>query len=119
LPDSHLHAYTRFKFALAENEPSIKAYDERAWAELADAKTAPVQISLALLENLHKRWVILLRTLSDADLARTYRHPERGIVNLEETLGLYAWHGRHHIAHISFLRERNNWTELVSRLEAH
>jgi len=109
LADSHMQAYARFKFALAENEPTIKAYDEAVWAEIADAKTAPVEISLALLENLHQRWVILLRSLSDSDLARTYRHPERGVVKLEENIGLCAWHGWHHVAHISFLREQKSW----------
>ena len=96
LPDSHLHSYARFKFALAEHEPSIMAYDEAVWAEMLDAKTAPVEVSLALFDGLHRRLVMLLRSLSLSDLARTFRHPERGVVTLDENLALYAWHGRHH-----------------------
>jgi hypothetical protein len=109
LPDSHFHAYTRFKFALAENEPAIKAYDEAVWAEMVDAKTAPIEISLTLFDSLQKRWVMFIRSLSPSDLARTYRHPERGVVALEENLALYAWHGRHHVTHITALRERSGW----------
>jgi DinB family protein len=109
LPDSHLNAYIRFKLALTEQEPAIKTYDQDRWSELVDAKAAPLEPSLKLLESLHKRWVFLLRSLSDADLARTLRHPEWGVVTLENTLAQYAWHSRHHVAHITSLRERMGW----------
>jgi uncharacterized damage-inducible protein DinB len=109
LPDSHLNAFTRFKLALTEDEPTIKPYDEARWAELADAKTAPIEPSLALLDNLHKRWVVLMRSLTPADWVRKFRHPERGVAALEDNLAMYAWHGRHHVAHITSLRERNGW----------
>ena len=111
LPDSHLNGYTRFKLALTEEEPTIKPYDERRWAELEDARTAPVEISLALLESLHERWVRLLRSLAPADFARTFRHPELGLgtVTLDQYVALYAWHGRHHVAHITSLRKRMGW----------
>lgn len=110
LPDSHLNAYTRFKLALTESEPRIKPYDQERWAELSDARTAPVEMSLALLESLHRRWVLLLRSLSAADFARNFQHPEMGVVSLEKNLALYAWHGKHHVAHITTLRERMGWS---------
>jgi len=109
LPDSHMNSYVRFKLALTEDEPTIKPYDEARWAELADSKTTPIETSLALLENLHRRWVGLLRSMSETDWKRKFRHPELGVVTLEQALGLYAWHGRHHVAHITALRERNGW----------
>ena len=109
LADSHLNAYTRFKLALTEEEPTVKPYDETRWAELSDARTAPVEISLALLESLHRRWVLLLRSLAPADFKRRFRHPELGVVSLDKNLALYAWHGRHHVAHITSLRERMGW----------
>jgi uncharacterized damage-inducible protein DinB len=109
LPDSHLNAYVRFKLALTEAEPTVKTYDEAAWAELADARTAPVELSLTLLESLHRRWVLVLRSLSPLDFARTFRHPEWGTVTLDWYLQQYAWHGRHHVAHITSLRERKGW----------
>ncbi len=105
LPDSHLNAYVRFRLALTEDEPVIKPYAEDRWAELADAKTGPVEPSLDLLEALHDRWVRLLRSLAPADWARTFRHPERGVMTLDHTLGLYAWHGRHHVAQIQAARK--------------
>lgn len=109
LPDSHLNAYVRFKLALTEREPMVKTYDEAAWAELTDARAAPVELSLALLESLHRRWVLVLRSLTPADFARTFRHPELGRVTLDTYLQMYAWHGRHHVAHITSLRERMGW----------
>lgn len=109
LPDSHLDAYLRFKLALTEAEPTVKTYDEAAWAELADGQTAPVEVSLALLESLHRRWVLVLRSLSPLDFARTFRHPEGRTVTLNCHLHQYAWHGRHHVAHITSLRERMGW----------
>lgn len=109
LPDSHLNSYTRFKLALTEDEPTIKPYYEDRWAELDDARNAPIEISLALLESLHQRWVLLLRSLAPQDFARTFRHPELGVVSLDKNVSLYAWHGRHHVAHITSLRERMEW----------
>ncbi|HUA01231.1 MAG TPA: putative metal-dependent hydrolase [Candidatus Aquilonibacter sp.] len=109
IPDSHMNAYVRFKLALTEDEPTIKPYEESRWAELADAKTPPIQPSLALLENLHTRWVMLLRSLAPGEWARKFRHPELGTMSLHQNLALYAWHGRHHVAHITSLRERNGW----------
>jgi hypothetical protein len=109
VPDSHLNSYMRFRLALTEDEPAIKAYHEDRWAELPDARTAPVEISLALLESLHRRWVALLRSLSDEDWKRRFRHPELGLLSLEKNAALYAWHGRHHVAHITGLRERQGW----------
>ncbi len=109
LPDSHLNAYTRFKLALTEKEPTIKPYDEAQWANLEDGRNAPTVTSLALLEALHQRWVLLLKSLRPADFGRTLRHPERGVMTLDELLSLYAWHGKHHIAHITSLRERMGW----------
>ncbi len=108
--DSHLNSYIRFRLALTEDEPTIKPYDEAQWAELVDAKTLPVEVSLALLEPLHERWVTLLRSLTPADFKRQFRHPELGTVTLEKNVGLYAWHGKHHTAHITGLREREGWT---------
>lgn len=109
VPDSHLNAYVRFKLALTEDEPTIKPYAEDRWAKLADTQATPVEVSLALLESLHDRWVRLLRSLQPDDWKRTFRHPELGVMSLEKTLSLYAWHGRHHVAHITSLRERNGW----------
>ncbi len=110
LPDSHLNSYTRFRLALTEEEPAIKTYDETRWAELPDASSAPVEVSLALLESLHRRWVLLLRSLDPDAFARRFRHPELGVVTLGRNLALYAWHGRHHVAHITSLRRRLGWT---------
>ncbi len=109
VPDSHLNAYVRFKLALTEEEPTIKPYAEDRWAQLADTPATPVEVSLALLDSLHDRWVRLLRSLKPEDWKRTFRHPELGLVSLEKNLALYAWHGRHHVAHITSLRERSGW----------
>ena len=109
LPDSHMNAYVRFKLALTEDVPTIKPYDEARWAELADVKATPIETSLALLVNLHHRWVILLRSLGPGDWSRRFNHPELGPVTLETSVQLYAWHGQHHIAHINGLRARSAW----------
>lgn len=109
LPDSHMNAYIRFKLALTEDEPTIKPYDEALWANLADSRETPVEVSLAMLDALHQRWVILLRSMRPEDFSRRLRHPERGIETLDGKLGEYAWHGRHHVAHITSLREREGW----------
>jgi hypothetical protein len=111
VPDSHLNSYVRFRLALTEQEPTIKPYDEARWADLPDSRTAPVEMSLALLENLHSRWVLMLRALAPDDWKKKFRHPERGVVTLEWNLALYAWHGRHHVAHITALRERMGWSD--------
>jgi uncharacterized damage-inducible protein DinB len=107
--DSHVNSYIRFRLALTEDSPLIKPYDQVAWAALPDARTAPVELSLALLDGLHSRWAALLGTLTDAEFARTFRHPEIGTVRLDTNLALYAWHGRHHTAHITGLRQRSGW----------
>ena len=106
LPDSHLNSYVRFRLALTENEPTIKPYDEKGWSELSDAKSGPIEPSLAPLEGLHERWVLLLSSLTPSDWERKFRHPELGVVRLDQNLALYAWHGRHHVAHITSLRHR-------------
>jgi uncharacterized damage-inducible protein DinB len=110
LPDSHLNAYTRFKLALTEDEPTIKPYDEAAWAKLPDSQQVPIDISLTLLETLHVRWVALMRSMDGDGFGRTLRHPEHDrVLTLGQMLGLYAWHGRHHVAHITALRKREGW----------
>jgi hypothetical protein len=110
VPDSHLNAYTRFKLALTENEPTIKTYDEAAWAELPDSRKVPMEVSLDLLDALHLRWVALLHSMDTADFNRGLRHPEHGrVLTLRQMLGLYAWHGRHHVAHITSLKKREGW----------
>ena len=114
VPDSHMNSYVRFRLALTEDEPTIKPYDEARWAELPDSRTGRIETSLALLESLHERWVLLLRSLSDGDFRRQFRHPELGAVSLEKNLALYAWHGRHHVAHITSLRERMGWKNILA-----
>jgi hypothetical protein len=110
LPDSHMNAYVRFKLALTENEPTIKTYEEAAWAELTDSRRVPIEVSLDLLDALHLRWVVLLRSMGPVDFARGLVHPEHGrVLTLKQMLGLYAWHGRHHVAHIASLRQREGW----------
>jgi uncharacterized damage-inducible protein DinB len=110
LADSHMHAYARFRLAVTENEPTIKPYDEKLWAELADARSAPVDLSLTLVDALHQRWALFLQSLSETDFGRKLRHPEIGLVVLGGYLGSYAWHSRHHVAHITSLRERMGWS---------
>jgi len=110
VPDSHMNAYCRFKLALTEDEPTIKPYDEAKWAELPDSQRAPIEVSLDLLDSLHQRWVALLRSMDNADFNRGFRHPERGnVLILSQVLAMYAWHGRHHVAHITSLRKREGW----------
>src|SRR4051812_45708215 len=110
VPDSHMNSYVRFRLALTEDEPVIKPYHEDRWAKLNDARSAPVELSLDLLESLHHRWTLLLNDLGKEDLARAFRHPEMGLVTLEKNIALYAWHGRHHVAHITSLASRMGWT---------
>ncbi len=109
LADSHMNAYIRTKLTMTEEEPTIKPFNQERWAETADAKIAPVGPSLALFESLHERWVLLLKSLEAADFTRIFKHPERGVMTLDQNLALYAWHGRHHVAHITSLCERMGW----------
>jgi uncharacterized damage-inducible protein DinB len=109
VPDSHLNAYIRFKLALTEPQPTIKPYKEGPWSELPDTRGTPVEVMLNLLESLHTRWIVLLRSIAPADWAKTLNHPENGVMNLDQLLALYAWHGKHHAAHITTLRERMKW----------
>jgi hypothetical protein len=110
LADSHVNAYTRFKLALTEATPTIKTYDEAAWASLDDSRVVPIAVSLDLLDALHIRWMALVRSMSPQQMQRDFRHPEHGrVLRLDATLALYAWHGRHHVAHITALREREGW----------
>lgn len=110
LADSHMNSLMRFKLALTEPEPTIKPYDENAWAKLKDSRNGPVAPALEMVRGLHARWVTLLRSMTEADFAKTFYHPEIGkTIRLDRTLGLYAWHSRHHVAHITSLRERMGW----------
>ncbi len=109
IADSHMNAYIRFRLGLTEDEPTIKPYDEGAWAELSDAKAADLEVSLVLLEKIHERWAMLMRSLPAVVFARKFKHPEAGTMSLDTQLELYEWHGRHHIAHITKLRERAGW----------
>ena len=109
VPDSHMNAYIRFRLALTEQEPTIKPYEEARWAELEDAKHAAPDVSLALLDSLHERWARLLRSLKAEDFPRTFRHPDHGVRTLDWMLFLYAWHGRHHTAHVTELRKQKGW----------
>lgn len=109
LPDSHMNSYIRFKLAVTESQPQIKPYEEQLWAELVDGKTAPIEISLQLLEVLHHRWVMFLQSLKPGDFSRTLLHPANGVMTVDTLLRLYAWHGRHHVAHITSLRKRMGW----------
>jgi hypothetical protein len=109
LPDSHINSYCRFRLALTESSPIIKTYEEALWAELPDARTSPIEPSLVLLEGLHGRFSAMLRSMVESDFGRTFRHPELGEIRLDWTLGLYAWHSRHHVAHITSLRTREGW----------
>ena len=107
--DSHSNSVIRFKNALTEDWPTIKPYDENAWAELPDSKSLPIDGSLDFIQALHARWVALLESMSEADFARGMVHPERGRFDLATTLAIYEWHSRHHVAHITRLRERMGW----------
>jgi uncharacterized damage-inducible protein DinB len=109
VPDSHLNAYIRTKLALTESEPTIKPYDEAAWAALDDSRSTPIDVSLTILEKLHERWVNLLRSMGDRDFAKTFVHPDHGKRTVDWLVALYAWHGRHHTGHITSLRERKGW----------
>ncbi len=110
MADSHLNSVIRFKWALTEERPTIKAYREERWANLADYRTEHLPLSLDLLDALHARWVVLLRGLTAADLEREFVHPDSGPMALASVVGMYAWHGKHHVAHIRTLAEREGWT---------
>ena len=109
LPDSHMNSYIRFKLALTEDDPAIKPYMEDRWADLPDSKQAAIDVSLALLDALHQRWLMVLRNMPESAWRRAFLHPELGPTTLDKALALYAWHGRHHVAHITQLRHRQGW----------
>jgi uncharacterized damage-inducible protein DinB len=109
VPDSHANAYVRFKLALTEDAPMIRTYHEDLWAELPEARTAPIEVSLAFLTGLHDRWVRTLEGITPEQWTRTYRHPEQGVQPLDTLLSIYAWHGAHHVAHVTSLRARQGW----------
>ena len=109
LPESHMNAYMRLKLALTENEPTVKPYDEAAWANTADVQTTPIEVSMTLLDSLHARWDNIWRSMSDEDFSRKLVHPDHGGVDVNWLVQMYAWHSRHHVAHITALRERSGW----------
>lgn len=110
MADSHMNSFIRFKLALTEHNPVIKPYEEEKWAETPEIKVVPVSVSLQLLDSLHIRWVVLLKSLEPEDFKRTFHHPVSGSMTLDEALALYAWHSKHHLAHILNLVRRNNWS---------
>lgn len=109
IPESHMNSYTRFKLALTEDQPTIRPYDEKLWAEMPDARTGPIEPSLDLTEALHSRWSLLLENMTEADFDRTLRHPEIGVLKLTSLLAGYGWHCRHHVAQILATRQRMGW----------
>lgn len=110
IADSHMNAFIRFKLGLTEENPTIKTYNQDAWVNLNDTKIVPINVSITLVHALHARWAALLNGISSADLERTVFHPEqKKEITLWHMLGLYAWHGKHHVKHITALRERMKW----------
>ncbi len=109
LADSHMNAFVRFKLALTEDDPTVKPYAEAAWAETVDAKTNAIDPSLHIIDGMHERLAVLLENMTAEDFARTFRHPERGVMTLDTTVVMYAWHCKHHVAHITGLRQRMGW----------
>jgi uncharacterized damage-inducible protein DinB len=108
--DSHMNSFTRFKLALTEDKPTIKPYYEERWAELDDSKNMPIRPALLMLEGIHQRWTILLKSLSKEQLKRSFIHPEHGKeIFLKENIGIYAWHSNHHLAHITTLKSSMKW----------
>lgn len=107
IADSHLNSFVRFKLALTEDKPIVKTYFEDRWAELPDYYQVPVEIILSFIESLHRRWVVLLKALTPEDLVREFVHPESGLVRLDKNIGIYSWHGRHHLAHIKNALTKN------------
>lgn len=109
LADSHINAYIRFRLAVTEDNPTVKPYNEKRWSELVDSRTAPIDLSLSIIEGLHTRWVMMLESFTQADFERRVQHPENGPMDVDRLLQLYAWHGRHHVAHITELRKKSGW----------
>ncbi len=109
MADSHMNMYIRFRFGVTEPDPPIKAYDEGTWAKLFDARTAPVEVSLAIVDGVHHRLVLLMHEMREIDFMRSVVHSENGKMSLDDVLALYEWHGRHHVAHITSLRQQNGW----------
>ena len=109
IADSHMNAYIRFKLTLTENKPIVKPYDEKLWAEFPDSKMVDINVSLDLIKALHKRWTTLLKQLTATELEKEFLHPESGMKKLNETICHYAWHGKHHLAQITSLKQRMNW----------
>jgi uncharacterized damage-inducible protein DinB len=109
VPESHMNAFLRFKWALTEDNPMIKAYEEADWARTPEVATMPIEVSLRLLEALHERWLPLLKAMTAEQYQTPLQHPQNGKMNLERMLGLYAWHGKHHVAHVTELRKRMGW----------
>jgi hypothetical protein len=109
LADTHMNNYIRIKLALTVENPQTILYDIEKWGEFDDAKTAPIQLSLAILEGLHRRWTMLLSNLTPEEFVKTFVHPRLGVQKIEEAIGIYAWHGKHHVAHITSLCKRMNW----------
>lgn len=107
--DSHMQAYGRMRLAMTEEWPVIKPYNEKLWAEMPDSRTLPVEVSLELLDALHRRWTAMLKSFKAADWERGYEHPERGRTTLLEAVALYDWHSQHHVAHITELRKARGW----------
>lgn len=109
IPDSHMNSYVRFKLALTEDQPTIKPYDERLWAEIPEARLAPIEISLDMVDALHRRWSLMLDNMTDADFERSILHPEIGALKLKSLVAGYGWHCRHHVAQIVATRRRRGW----------
>lgn len=109
VPDSHVNAYIRLKLALTEEAPTIKPYDQDKWAVLPDTRDIPIDVSLALLDSVHTRFVSMLRSMKEADFRRQFTHPEHGLMNLDWLTAMYAWHGRHHVGHVTSLRAAKGW----------
>jgi hypothetical protein len=104
-----MNAFIRMRLGVTEVEPPVKGYDEKMWAELIDSRTAPVELSLTIIESLHNRWVTMMRAMREIDFMRAINHSENGKMTLDDILALYEWHGRHHAAHITALRQRAGW----------
>lgn len=109
LADSHMNAFIRFRLAVTEENPTVKPYNEKRWADLFDTKTAPIDLSISIVESLHARWVMMLESFNATDFLRPLQHPESGPMDIDRLLQLYAWHGRHHVAHVTELRKAKGW----------
>jgi len=107
--DSHMNAFIRFRLGMTEDNPTIKPYDEKAWSELPDMRQLPVEVSLQLLDALHRRWVHLLSNVPPTNFQRSIQHPENGPMTLDALVSMYSWHGQHHTAHVTSLRQRQGW----------